>query len=734
MERKKPGPKPKLRIEAAGPVVKRKWVRKNLQQKGQIEMKRKYTRKEICAENADTNVQHEDSQTTGGDSDNRKRKIKEATSSGGTVSEIETNDMEERRARKKLKRKRHREAALQKLADDDPISNKLYLENYNQVLQDRNKVLLEILEQRSAEIRNLKLRVSNMTKTDDELNAAAEKKEIVKDDGSWTITELSKAYSLQRLSTPFYQYVQDRFALPLPAIQDVTTYINNINLTRGVLKSTFGILENDGETMNDLQRVTVLQISQIDLDPVYEYDSAMDTIIGPFKTMTVVVAKGLYAKWSQAVYINFDVTSFKQSLNLVIEELHKIKFSVVACACNFVDGKPNIWNELDVCVGCNYFSHPITTDFIYAFYYIDDIIVTIKDYFLKDGFTTDVGQDINKEPIEAVTNQHRIKGALHQAIVDSPENRNINMAMELFSKQTANLIRIGLPKVDANTNCADFIDVISSFYQLMNSKKSHTTISQSLAELPYGKNLEYQNNILNEIQLNFYKLRCPGTVKLSDFQRATMMSMESLKMLQHSTKQKYKIDSFPTHNITSEYLKKHCPNEYGNLSPLKAFGILKETFLKYTNLAATVPSDSTSNSSVSEMITKPETLFYEDTIDVSQTEAHYVNLLIQWIGEKYKERHPISVGPDNEEFLKKMQKYEHVFQQLQNPNFQIFEGVVTKVMQKFKSHTFGMFIDVLQTFVVQRHLLRIKYYNAVGINVASDKSSKITISTTNIQT
>lgn len=665
--------------------------------------------------------------------------------------------------RKQKRRRRNDNETQQQQQTEDSVSSKIseeqsttniYLENYNRVLQDRNKLLLEILEQRSAEIRNLKMRVSNMVKTsdldkqDDEAENS-EKNTNATDDTVWSMAELAKAYSLQKLSKPFYQYVQDRFALPLPPPNDVNKYIGDIHLTRGLLTQMVQILEYDGETMSDLDKVTVLQISQVPLNPIFEYDIDTDNIIGPHRSMTVVVARGLYSNWTQAVYLNFDTTTFKLSLNLVIEELHKIKFPVVACVCQYVDGKPNLWNELSVNAGCNYFSHPITTDFIYAFYYIDDLLLTMQRYFLKNGFTTtDNGQTITKDAIEKLLSHENTKVPINKDVINlNADTATIKNAIQLFSKQTANMIRFCLATDDSANACADFLDVISSFYMLMNSKKSYTTTSPHPTKLPYGKNLEFQNNVLNEIQLHFYKIRCPGRSKMSDFQRATMMSIESLKMLQHSTKQKYKVDSFATHNITSEYFLKefnHIVAEQRNsdcndsdmdiemdttptavtlLSPLKAFCIIKEIFLKPTKLKAEDYLTVTS-----------ETCFYENEIDPTRSEREYVEELIQWIADKYKDKHPNSVGQANEEFVRKMNKFEDMFQSIQNPQFKIAEGVVTKVFKKLKSHTFGMFLDVIHTFVMQRHLLRIKYQNAIGTDATKSEAQSSLNSTSVIKT
>lgn len=686
---KKPGPKPKPKLPATIPSPSipstQDSTTPTTSKEASERIKRKYVRKSIQAE-----PHHDAPSTSPAIPDNadevqtNKRKSYDTSQVTGSES-----------VNKKAKNVKSSEL-------NDQSTSKIYLENYNKVLQDRNDVLLEILEQRSAEIRSLKLRVSNMTKSDDE-SKSTEKKDNGEE--SWSPAELSKAYSLQKLSKSFYSYVQDRFSLPLPPSIDVDRFIDGITVTKGLLTSMMQILEFDGETMSEVDRVTILQISELKVESLYEYDDNLDNILGPHSRMTVVVAKGLYSDWSQAVYLNFDLTTVKDILNMIIEELHKIKFPVVACVCKYVDGEPSLWSEFNIGMGCNYFSHPVTTEFIYTFYFIDDLMLATRNNFVQNGFTTDTYR-INTSPLEELIKVHDVRFPIRSETLTTKCDSIANV-VELFSKHTSTLLRILMPQNEIAASLADFCSVLGSFYRLMNSVCNGVLVSSddNAAEEPYGKNIEYQNDILNETQLHFYKLRCPGNSKMSEFQRATMMCIESLKMLQHSTKQKFKVDCFPTRNITGEYLKKRiqqslaASNEtLAHLTPLKSMGVLKDIFLQ-------------AKSADSLMFETTAKLFYEDDIDTMLPESHYVHLLIDWIADKYEKKH---TNTNNDDFIKKMHKFEEQFQSIQNPQFKIAENSVTKVFKKLKSHTFGMFLEVIHKFVVQRHLLRIKYLNAVS--------------------
>lgn len=254
-------------------------------------------------------------------------------------------------------------------------------------LEERNRVLLDLYEKRGDEVRMLKQRMSNLI--NDKVDQ--ETKENGINSFSWTNAELCKAFSLQRLSTPLFTYLRDKFLIPLPSEDDVRKFVRNIQLVRGMQTTMLQILEYDGQIYKDHERVTVLQISCIKTAELFEYDESLDLIWGPHKYITMIVARGLYYDWSQLVYLNFDTRVTKQDLNCVIEALHKISFSVSAVACNFEEAKTDVFSELQVCYGKGFFPHSITTEKIFCFYYLDDMLQATNTHFVAGHLVLDDG-------------------------------------------------------------------------------------------------------------------------------------------------------------------------------------------------------------------------------------------------------------------------------------------------------------------------------------------------------
>lgn len=260
-----------------------------------------------------------------------------------------------------------------------------------QSLQEENRVLLDLFEKRGDEIRILKQRMTNL------INDKVEQSTNL-DTIAWTKQELCKAFCLQRLNIPLFNYLRDTFSIPMPSTEDVRKFVRGIQLVPGLQSTMFQMLECDGQLHQEHEKLTILQISYIKTTELFEYDEGLDLILGPHKYLTLIVARGLYKKWSQLVYFNYDTRVSKQHLNQTIEALHNIKYNVVALASNFEEGKSDIFSELSINYGKGFFQHPKTSDKIQCFYYLNDMLQATNAHFFGGQLTIDDNQQA-KQPI-----------------------------------------------------------------------------------------------------------------------------------------------------------------------------------------------------------------------------------------------------------------------------------------------------------------------------------------------
>lgn len=592
----------------------------------------------------------------------------------------------------------------EQLSSSNAPSNFTPLESHNKMLQDRNKVLLDILEQRSNEIRTLKLRMSNLIMNDKHEDDIFENGSTTTNI-SWTNAELCKAFSLQRLSIPLFNYMREKFGIPLPKQDEIRKFVRNIQLVRGVQSTMLQILDNDGEIYKEHEKVTILQISYIKTVELFEYDENMDYIWGPHKFITIIVARGLYSDWNQLVYLNFDVQVSKQNLNCVIEALHKINYSVAGCVCNFEELKSDLWSEMEMSYGKNSFLHPITNEPIYAFYFIDDLLVATNKHFIDGRLTID-GQPVNKSPVMQAIQKNYRKIAIEKGLLEwaDADCSNVNAIRTFFSQYTVNLLKISSPDDRTAKNTIEFINMIKLIADIMNRKK---LIDSDVDTINFDTFLDFQNKKLDKVHARLFKLQCSNQIDASrmKFREATMMSIVSLKMLRKSVMAKYKYATFSPSAITTEFLK-HKLSEISvknnferNLAPMQIFRILKEIFLDENCAIKLEPT---------------EKFFYNGAVTAAavngRNETFYAMLLIQWLCDNYMNKHPNDC--DLKVLKRALKKLEEAFCSIQNPNFRIFDGAVKKLTKQLASSIFGNSMqEIVRTYVLQRHLLRIKYFN-----------------------
>lgn len=267
-----------------------------------------------------------------------------------------------------------------------------------------------------------------------------------------------------------------------------------------------------------------------------------------------------------------------------------------------------------------------------------------------------------------------------------------------------NLLRITSPDERQAKNTVEFISIIKSFADMM----SRTKIAESDVDtINFDTYLDFQNKKLDKIHARLFKLQCSNQHDATSkkFREAMMMSIVSLKMLRKSVMSKYKYPTFSTAAITNELIKSKFNeiivkyNFKRTLPPMLVFRILKDIFFGENCAIKSEPTIK---------------FFYNGALTAAEVngrnESYYVMTLIQWLCEKFANKHPNAVDP--KDLKRKLKKVEENFCAIQNPNFRVCENVVTKMTKELMSNAFGPSMnDIIRSFVVQRHLLRIKYFN-----------------------
>lgn len=282
---------------------------------------------------------------------------------------------------------------------------------------------------------------------------------------------------------------------------------------------------------------------------------------------------------------------------------------------------------------------------------------------------------------------------------------NVEAIHTFFSQFTINLMRISAPDDRATKNVTEFISIMKSYAELMNRPQQ---IDTDVDTVNFDRYMEFQNKRLDKIHARLFKLDYTNTNDTirKKFREAMMMSIVSLKMLRKSVMSKYKNSSFSSEAITNEITRtkmNEIISKYNFkrlMAPIQVFRIIKDIFLG-ENCAVKTESN--------------VTFFFNGAVTAAEVngrnESYYVAALIQWICETYAKKN--SGSNDLKDLKRKLKKAEETFCNLQNPNFRICENAVNKITTDLiESNAFEPSLnEIIRMYIIQRHLLRIKYFN-----------------------
>lgn len=282
---------------------------------------------------------------------------------------------------------------------------------------------------------------------------------------------------------------------------------------------------------------------------------------------------------------------------------------------------------------------------------------------------------------------------------------NVEAIHTFFSQFTINIMRITAPDDRATKNVAEFISIMKSYAELLSRPQS---IDTDIDAINLDRYLEFQNKRLDKIHARLFKLDYanPNDNTRKKFREAMMMSIVSLKMLRKSVMTKYKEATFSTESITNEITRTRlseliAKNNFKKLmAPLQVFRIIKDIFLGED---CSIKTESKVAFFFSGAVTAAEVN--------GRNESYYVSALINWICETYAKKN--SDSNDIKDLKRKLKKVEETFCSVQNPNFRICENAVNKITNDLiESNAFKPSLhEIIRLYIIQRHLLRIKYFN-----------------------
>lgn len=323
----------------------------------------------------------------------------------------------------------------------------------------------------------------------------------------------------------------------------------------GILSDILKCMRINSKKYNSLERLTILQFDQMKIKEKFEYREETEEIIGPYSSMQVVLAKGLFANWSQPIFVDFDKTFTKSLLLEIIRQLYFCGFNVVVCvgACD-----SSLWKRLQVSPERTWFSHPCTRENIYFFPDSLYLIRLLRNELLDSGFVLENGGFVNKTPLEALI---RLKNTdlSEKHLTDRKDSL---LAIQLLSHSTSMALTNYMPgeNIEIAEYTAHFIEKVNNWMIIMNLSDSINT--EIHFKHIYGRCLDQQNTFFDEFYELIKNLRCLQKDYEEEFQRGFLISINSIKNLFVDIKNTYSKDFILTNKLNLDSLS----NLFSNLN------------------------------------------------------------------------------------------------------------------------------------------------------------------------
>lgn len=257
----------------------------------------------------------------------------------------------------------------------------------------------------------------------------------------------------------------------------------------------------------------------------------------------VIVGRGLFKKWKQPVYYQFDQDMTKSIILNVITELHHNGYTVIALTCDLGTTNQAVLKELEIESVVDrektYFQHPCdVTKKIHVFADVPHLIKLLRNHLLDSGLHIS-GQFINKSCLERLleinSNDLKIAHKLSRLHLDvtGPQRQNVKLATQIFSNTNAAAIEwCGLRGFMNDClmwrETACFLSLFNKWFDVFNSMSKFGNHEGLHA---YGIDLKKQNDILNKVTNMMKNMRVGKRKSLLPFQKGILLSNASLMHL-----------------------------------------------------------------------------------------------------------------------------------------------------------------------------------------------------------
>jgi len=197
------------------------------------------------------------------------------------------------------------------------------------------------------------------------------------------------------------------------------------------------------------EKLTILSFDEMYLSHQIDFDRNREQVIGPHKTVQVVMARGLISKWKQPIFYKYDTPLTSELLIDIIEKLHTVGFNVVGVVSDMGPTNQGLLKSISVSFKQPNFKHPITGQRVHVFADIPHLIKLCRNNYLDHGFIlkeneieTFIGVNTLNELMEISKQDLKLPYKLSHSHLKctGPMRQKVKLASQFFSNTVATAV------------------------------------------------------------------------------------------------------------------------------------------------------------------------------------------------------------------------------------------------------------------------------------------------------
>jgi len=363
----------------------------------------------------------------------------------------------------------------------------------------------------------------------------------------WEVEDIAQALAMKSISPKAYQTLRLVWKLPLPCVRTLVNWAQRFKCRSGILSDVLQVLKAEGHNLDSFSKQCVLCFDEMSVSSEIVWDKSMDEIVGPHSHAQVVLVIGLFSKWKQPIFYDFDTPIDKKLLNQLIFDTECLGFPVMATVSDQGGSNQGLGTELGISIKHTSLENPYESNRrIWMFYDAHHIIKLLKSHLIDHGLVLSNSTLINKSTIlNLICNngtEFCYSSGMTLEILElaGAERMKVGPVLKFFSLKTAALAELTYPQ---QPEIGKFFRTVYEYIQVFSSRIPFDR-EQSI-QSGFGNALSEQNGVLDRMTILMESMRVRFFKKdkvtgirhlvqrksILPFQRGALLSMSSLKGL-----------------------------------------------------------------------------------------------------------------------------------------------------------------------------------------------------------